>query len=115
MNAGPDVEPLLSDWLDEEAPARAPDRILLTAADRLDHTRQWRFGVTWRFIPMNGTIPRRRGRRCRRAATRRRLLPLRWRRGAQRRRPSDVDPDAGAERLGRRGAGLPARRPTYVA
>ena len=54
MNAGPDVEQLLSDWLDEEAPARAPDRILLTAADRLDHTRQWRFGVTWRFIPMNG-------------------------------------------------------------
>ncbi len=56
MNAGPDVERLLSDWLDEEAPARAPDRILLTASDRLDHTRQWRFGVAWRFIPMNGNV-----------------------------------------------------------
>ena len=56
MNAGPDVEQLLSDWLDEEAPARAPDRILLTASDRLDHTRQWRFGVAWRFIPMNGNM-----------------------------------------------------------
>ncbi len=58
MNAGPDVERLLSDWLDEEAPARAPDRILLTASDRLDHTRQWRFGVAWRFIPMNGNVLR---------------------------------------------------------
>jgi hypothetical protein len=45
MNAGPDVERLLSDWLMEEAPARAPDRLLLVASDRLDHTRQrarWR-------------------------------------------------------------------------
>ena len=52
MNAGPDVERLLSDWLIEEAPARAPDRILLTTSDRLDHTRQRRFGVALRSLPM---------------------------------------------------------------
>lgn len=51
MNAGPDVERLISDWLVEEAPARAPDRILETAAHRSAHTRQRRFGAVRRTFP----------------------------------------------------------------
>jgi len=51
MNAGPDVERLISDWLADEAPARAPDRILVTAAYRSAHTRQRRFGAVRRSVP----------------------------------------------------------------
>jgi hypothetical protein len=51
MNAGPDVERLISDWLAEEAPARAPDRILETAVQRSAHTRQRRFGAVRRTFP----------------------------------------------------------------
>ena len=48
MNAGPDVERLISNWLVEEAPERAPDRILGTAARTIDRTKQRRFGAAWR-------------------------------------------------------------------
>ena len=47
MNAGRDVERLLSDW-----PSRgsmpAPRSLRPAAGDRIDHTKQWRFGVAWR-------------------------------------------------------------------
>jgi hypothetical protein len=48
MNAGRDVEQLIATWLVEEAPARAPDRVLDDAGHRIDHTRQRRFAVDWR-------------------------------------------------------------------
>ena len=48
MNAGPDVERLISDWLVEEAPERAPDRILGAAARTIERTKQRRFGAAWR-------------------------------------------------------------------
>jgi hypothetical protein len=48
MNAGPDVERLISDWLIEEAPERAPDRILGAAARTIERTKQRRFGAAWR-------------------------------------------------------------------
>ena len=48
MNAGPDVERLISGWLHEEAPGRAPDRILEAAGRTIDRTRQRRFGAVWR-------------------------------------------------------------------
>ncbi|HEY8168547.1 MAG TPA: hypothetical protein VIF84_07525 [Candidatus Limnocylindrales bacterium] len=48
MNAERDVERLLSDWLVEEAPSGAPDRIVLAASDRIDHTKQRRLGAAWR-------------------------------------------------------------------
>lgn len=57
MNAGPDVLRLISDWLDEEAPARAPDRILVSTALVIDHTKQrraWR--MPWRLPTMNPAI-----------------------------------------------------------
>ena len=57
MNAGPDVERLIADWLTEEAPTRAPDRILRAAATRIDHTRRPRFAAAWRN-PMPSSIPR---------------------------------------------------------
>jgi hypothetical protein len=48
MNAGPDVERLISDWLTEEAPDRAPDRILASTRQAIDHTSQRRFAAAWR-------------------------------------------------------------------
>ena len=57
MNAGPDVERLIADWLVEEAPARAPDRILDLAATVIDRTKQRRFAVAWRE-PMTLSIAR---------------------------------------------------------
>jgi hypothetical protein len=48
MNAGPDVERLIAGWLVEEAPGRAPDRILEAAGRVIDRTRQRRFVVAWR-------------------------------------------------------------------
>ncbi len=56
MNAGPDVERLLSDWLVEEAPAGAPDRMVLAATNRIDHTMQRRFGAARRPLPMNPPV-----------------------------------------------------------
>lgn len=52
MNAGRDVERLIADWLVEESPRRAPDRILGRAADVIDRTKQRRLGVAWRLPPM---------------------------------------------------------------
>ena len=57
MNAGPDVERLIADWLVEEAPARAPDRILDAAAKVIDRTKQRRFAAAWRE-PMTFSIAR---------------------------------------------------------
>ena len=57
MNAGPDVQRAISDWLDEQAPARAPDRILTSTALVIDHTKQrraWR--MPWRLPTMNPAI-----------------------------------------------------------
>ncbi|MGH2406733.1 MAG: hypothetical protein ACRDF7_01475 [Candidatus Limnocylindrales bacterium] len=51
MNAGRDVERTISDWLVEEAPARAPDRILEAARERATHTRQRRLGALRRTFP----------------------------------------------------------------
>jgi hypothetical protein len=48
MNAGRDVERLIATWLVEEAPGRAPDRILANAAGTIDRTRQRRFLAAWR-------------------------------------------------------------------
>jgi len=48
MNAGRDVEQLIATWLVEEAPARAPDRILADARARIDRTKQQRFADAWR-------------------------------------------------------------------
>jgi len=48
MNAGRDVERLVSDWLLDEAPGRAPDRILESTATVIDRTKQRRFGAAWR-------------------------------------------------------------------
>ena len=48
MNAGRDVERLISTWLVEESPGRAPDRILANAAGTIDRTRQRRFLAAWR-------------------------------------------------------------------
>jgi hypothetical protein len=57
MNAGPDVERLISDWLTEDAPAHAPDRILDGAARTIDRTKQRRLGAAWRE-PMNISMSR---------------------------------------------------------
>jgi hypothetical protein len=48
MNAGPDVERLIAGWLEEEAPGRAPDRILEAAGRSIDRTKQRRFIAAWR-------------------------------------------------------------------
>ena len=48
MNAGHDVERLIAGWLAEEAPGRAPDRILSSAGRVIDGTRQRRFVAAWR-------------------------------------------------------------------
>ncbi len=55
MNAGPDVERRVSDWLAEQTPTRAPDRILPATFERTRHARQRRFGAAWRSISMNRT------------------------------------------------------------
>ena len=52
MNAGPGVERLIADWLAEEAPARAPDRVLEAAGVAIDRTRQRRLVAEWRSHPM---------------------------------------------------------------
>ena len=48
MNAGPDVERSIAQWLVEESPGRAPDRILENAGSAIDRTKQRRFAVAWR-------------------------------------------------------------------
>ena len=53
MNAGRDVERLIAGWLSEEAPGRAPDRILDAAGRVIDRTNQRRFVVAWRLPTMN--------------------------------------------------------------
>jgi hypothetical protein len=55
MNAGRDVEPLISGWLSEEAPERAPDRILTSAGRTIDGTRQRRPGAAWKEPTMTST------------------------------------------------------------
>ena len=51
MNAGPDVERLIAGWLQEEAPGRAPDRILELAGRTIDRTNQRRLAA-WRPATM---------------------------------------------------------------
>ena len=59
MNAGRDVERLIADWLVEESPGRAPDRILATAAHTIDRTKQRPLAaerglrIPWRLRTMN--------------------------------------------------------------
>jgi hypothetical protein len=48
MNAGPDVQRSIAQWLREESPGRAPDRILANAGSAIDRTKQRRFAVAWR-------------------------------------------------------------------
>jgi hypothetical protein len=50
MNAGPDVERLIAGWLVEEAPGRAPDRILESVGRVIDRTNQRRFGAAVRDL-----------------------------------------------------------------
>jgi hypothetical protein len=45
MNAGRDVERLIANWLAEEAPGRAPDRVLAAAGTRIDRTNQRRYAA----------------------------------------------------------------------
>ena len=52
MNAGRDVERLIAEWLVEDSPRRAPDRVLGHAPDGIDRTKQRRLGVAWRLTPM---------------------------------------------------------------
>ena len=59
MNAGPDVERLISSWLVEEAPGRAPDRILDAAGRVIDRTNQRRFVAAWRepmYVTLRGLV-----------------------------------------------------------
>jgi hypothetical protein len=57
MNAGRDIERTIAGWLIEEAPGRAPDRILDSTAKVIDRTKQRRFGAVWRAlapVPIRG-------------------------------------------------------------
>ena len=57
MNAGRDVEQLLSHWLVEEAEVRAPDRVLDAARRTIDRTVQRRWIAAWRE-PMTLSLSR---------------------------------------------------------
>jgi hypothetical protein len=57
MNAGRDVERLITDWLADEAPTGAPDRILAATGRTVDRTKQRRFAAAWRD-PMSITALR---------------------------------------------------------
>jgi len=48
MSAGRDVERLIANWLVEESPGRAPDRILDEAAQIINRTHQRRLLAAWR-------------------------------------------------------------------
>lgn len=48
MNAGRDVEQLITGWLAEEAADRAPDRVLDAARRSIDRTPQRRLAAAWR-------------------------------------------------------------------
>jgi hypothetical protein len=48
MNAGRDVERLISSWLADEAEVRAPNRVLESARRSIDRTPQRRFLAAWR-------------------------------------------------------------------
>ena len=57
MSSGPGIERQISAWLIEEAPSRAPDRILEATSLRVRRTRRrhsWR--ARWRFPPMSSTV-----------------------------------------------------------
>ena len=59
MKAGTDVERSIAQWLAEESPGRAPDRILTNAATTIDRTKQRRFAVAWRepvTLSMRGLV-----------------------------------------------------------
>lgn len=59
MNAGRDVERLIASWLVEEAPGRAPDRILDAAGRVIDRTNQRRIVAEWRepmYVTMRGLL-----------------------------------------------------------
>ena len=56
MNAGRDVERLIADWLVEESPRHAPNRILGHAAEVIDRTQQRRLRVAWRPKTMSDRI-----------------------------------------------------------
>jgi hypothetical protein len=59
MNAGRDVERLIANWLVEESPGRAPDRVLDAAGMVVDRTQQrhpaaqWDLRISWRLPIMN--------------------------------------------------------------
>jgi len=59
MNAGRDVERLIAGWLVEEAPGRAPDRILDASGLVIDRTNQRRIVAEWRepmYFTMRGLL-----------------------------------------------------------
>jgi len=55
VNAGRDVERLISGWLAEEAPEHAPDRILAAAGRAIDRTTQRRWRAAWKEPTMSST------------------------------------------------------------
>lgn len=55
MNDRPDLERLVTDWLRAEAPARAPDRVLALALDRVAVVGQEHSLTQWRFSDRSGT------------------------------------------------------------
>jgi hypothetical protein len=55
MNAGRDVDELISRWLSEEATERAPDRVLDLAGRTIDRTKQRRFSAAWKEPTMSST------------------------------------------------------------
>ena len=57
MNAGRDVERLISSWFADEAEVRAPDRVLESARQSIDRTAQRRFLAAWRE-PVNISMTR---------------------------------------------------------
>ena len=106
MNAGPDVERRISDWLAEEVPTRAPDRILPATFERSRQTRQRHLGAAWRTLAderhlapgcggRRGCPDHRRRRRLARAAHERSV-------GGQSVTDIDTDPDPSAQQQLRR-------------
>jgi hypothetical protein len=57
MNARPDPDLLIADWLQDEAPDRAPERLLTASRERVRTTNQRRtLWPAWRIPHMNGAF-----------------------------------------------------------
>jgi len=57
MTTRPDPDPVISAWLNDEAPERAPERLLTASRDRIQSTNQRRaWWPAWRLQPMNNRV-----------------------------------------------------------